>query len=43
MMKNMKQKKIEKISIKSSAGDIKFEESDDKKSELLYMGEKKTK
>ena len=35
--------KIEKISIKSSAGDIKFEESDDKKIRVVVYGEKENK
>lgn len=35
--------KIEKISIKSSAGDIKFEESDDKKIRVVVYGEKDNK
>jgi len=35
--------KIEKISIKSSAGDIKFEESDDEKIRVVVYGEKENK
>ncbi len=35
--------KIEKISIKSSAGDIKFEESDDKKIRVVVYGERENK
>ncbi len=35
--------KIEKISIKSSAGDIKFEESDDKKIRVVVYGEQENK